>query len=98
VEAVKRVEIVVDSLEFQDLVDTLEQLGVPNYTAIKGVFGRGRQGSRGGDPFVSAAFDNTFVLIALEPALVGTVVEAVRPILQRRGGMCLVSDAAAVKR
>ena len=43
------------------------------------------------------AFDNTLLLIACAADEVERVVEAVRPVLARRGGMCLVSDAAWVR-
>ena len=93
---VKRVEIVVDSLDFNSLLDELNVLGVHDYTAMKGVFGRGSRGERGGDPF-SGAFDNTYVLLACQPEQVDVIVETVRRILVRRGGMCLVSDAVWVR-
>lgn len=53
---VKRIEIVVDSLDFPSLLVELNALGVHDYTAMKGVLGRGNCGERGGDPF-SGAFD-----------------------------------------
>lgn len=93
---VKRVEIVVDSLDAANLLDVLDGLGVHDYTEIKGVYGRGGRGERGGDPF-SGAFDNTYLLLACPVDEVTRVVEAVRPLLARRGGMCLVSDAQWVR-
>jgi nitrogen regulatory protein PII len=92
---VKRVEIVVDSLDFHSLLDELSAIGVHDYTAMKGVFGRGSRGERGGDPF-SGAFDNTYVLLACQPEQVDLIVDTVRRILVGRGGMCLVSDAVWV--
>jgi nitrogen regulatory protein PII len=93
---VKRVEIVVDSLDAPGLLASLDGLGVRDYTAVKGVYGRGARGSRGGDPF-SGAFDNTLILIACPVEDVEQIVETVRPLLARRGGMCLVSDAGWVR-
>ena len=93
---VKRVEFVVDSLDFNSLMDELDALGVHDYTAMKGVCGRGSRGERGGDPF-SGAFDNTYVLLACQPEQVDLIVETVRRILVGRGGMCLVSDAVWVR-
>ena len=93
---VKRIEIVVDSLDFKKLLDDLDAHGVHDYTAMKGVFGRGSRGERGGDPF-SGAFDNTYVLLACPPEQVDVIVETVRRVLVGRGGMCLVSDAVWVR-
>jgi nitrogen regulatory protein PII len=93
---VKRVEIVVDSLDADGLLATLDGLGVHDYTAVKGVYGRGGRGARGGDPF-SGAFDNTLLILACPEEQVERIVEAVRPVLARRGGMSLVSDATWVR-
>jgi nitrogen regulatory protein PII len=96
VQDVKRIEIVVGSQVASALLDELDRLGIRDHTAVNGVSGRGARGERGGDPF-SGAFDNTYVLIAVDPAEVDRVVEAVRPVLRRHGGMCLVSDARWVR-
>ncbi len=93
---VKRIEIVVESRVASALIEQLDRLGVHDYTALGDVSGRGRRGERGGDPF-SGAFDNTYLLIAVDPADVERIVEEVRPVLRRHGGMCLVSDAAWVR-
>jgi len=92
---VTRIEIVIDSLEADALLAALERVGVSDYTAVKGVFGKGSRGTRGGDPF-SGVFDNTMVLVAVDPSLTDAVVDAVRPLLKSRGGLCLVSDAKSV--
>jgi nitrogen regulatory protein PII len=96
VQPVKRVEIVVDSLDLPSVLAKLDSLGVRDYTAIKGVHGHGARGDRGGDPF-SGAFDNSYLLVACPPEEIDRIVEAIRPVLARRGGMCLVSDASWVK-
>ena len=92
---VTRIEIVIDSLEAETVLAALDRIGVHDYTAIKGVHGRGSRGERGGDPF-SGVFDNTMLLVIVRPAQRREVVELVRPILKRRGGYCLVSDARSV--
>lgn len=91
-----RIEIVVDSLDAEGLLADLERIGVHDYTAIKGVFGRGSRGQRGGDLF-SGVFDNTMVLVAVDPDLADRVVDTVRPLLAARGGLCLVSEARSVR-
>ena len=93
---VKRIEIVVETRVASALIDQLDDLGIHDYTALGGVSGRGGSGARGGDPF-SGTFDNTYLLLAVDPAEADRVIEAVRPMLRRHGGMCLVSDAAWVR-
>jgi nitrogen regulatory protein PII len=92
---VKRVELVVPAPEVTSLLADLDALGIHDYTAVKGVSGRGGRGQRGDDPF--GTFDNTYVLIACEPEEAERVVTLVRPVLSRRGGICLVSDAVWVR-
>jgi nitrogen regulatory protein PII len=96
VQPVKRVEIVVDALDLDEVLRRLEAVGMRHYTVVRGVGGRGERGARGGDPF-SGAFDNVYVLLACEEPSLGPVVEQVRGLLEHRGGMCLVSDALWVR-
>lgn len=56
----------------------------------------GHGGTRGGDAF-SGAFDNSYIVIACDENESVQIVETVRPILKRLGGICLVSDAMWVK-
>ncbi len=93
--AVKRVELVLPAPEVTGLLALLDELGVHDYTAVKGVSGRGSRGIRGDDPF--GTFDNTYVLIACEPDELDRIIDTVRPLLTGRGGMCLVSDAVWVR-
>jgi nitrogen regulatory protein PII len=94
---VKRIEIVADSATAVRLLATLDQIGLHDYTVVKGVFGHGTGGDRGGDPF-SGTFDNSYILLVVPPAAADQVVEAVEPLLARFGGMCVLSDAVQVLR
>jgi nitrogen regulatory protein PII len=95
-EAVKRVEVVVESVEVRRVTEALETLGVSGYTVIPAASGRGERGSRDGDG-VSGVFANTYVLTACPPEQLEAVIEAVRPLLRETGGICLVSDAQWVR-
>jgi nitrogen regulatory protein PII len=91
-QAVKRVEIVTDTMELERVLELLEQAGVSGYTVIRNAEGKGHRGVRSGDD-VSRVFQNSYVLTACTEAQVEKVVAAVRPVLKRVGGVCLVSDA-----
>ncbi len=91
-QAVKRVEIVTDSLEMRAVCRVLDRLSVSGYSVIRDVTGRGERGVQSGDELTDV-FKNSMVLLACPPERVGEIVEAIRPILKRRGGICLVSDA-----
>ncbi len=89
---VKRIEIVVDSVELNRLVEILEQSQLKGYTVIKDVLGRGGHGLRdGGD--LTDVLTNVYVLVACNEDQVQPVIDGVRPLLKRFGGICLVSDA-----
>jgi nitrogen regulatory protein PII len=95
VKPVKRLELVVDHGDVQQVLDALREHGITHYTVIEGVGGMGDRGPRGSDPF-SGVFDNAYVLVACDPEKAPEIVAAIRPILARMGGMCLVSDAGWV--
>lgn len=91
-EAVKRIEIIVDALEVPDLLRRLEQAGVSGYTVMHDATGKGERGLRDGGELTDV-FKNSYLIAACPPEQVRSIIEAVRPILKQRGGVCLVSDA-----
>lgn len=88
---VKRVEIVVDSPEVAELLALLRREGVGGYTVFAHLRGGGDRGERRDDE--PSGGGNACVLVAVPPEKVERLVAVVRPVLKRRGGMCLVSDA-----
>lgn len=91
-EAVKRVEIVVDSVEVRRVTEALDRVGISGYTVIPTISGKGERGQRDGDG-VSGVFANAYVLTACPEDQLAAVVDAVRPLLHETGGICLVCDA-----
>ena len=89
---VKKIEIVADAVGLPEILRLLDAKGVSGYTVIKDATGKGERGLRSGDE-ISDVFNNAYVLTACAPEQVVEIVEAVRPILRRSGGICLVSDA-----
>lgn len=91
-QAVKRVEIVTDSLEMAEVLTVLEGIGIVAYTLVKDVVGRGERGLQAGDDLADV-FRNSLLLTTCQADKLPSLIEAIRPILKRRGGICLVSDA-----
>ena len=89
---VKRIEIIVDSPEVPELVAMLRRHGASGYTIFGQLRGAGDRGERHNDE-PGGGDGNACILTAAPPELAQRLVEAVRPILRRRGGVCLVSDA-----
>jgi nitrogen regulatory protein PII len=95
-QAIKRIEIITDALEMRELCRVLEAHGVTGYTIIRDVIGKGERGVRAGDELTDV-FKNSYLLTTCQADQLEALVEAIRPILRRRGGVCLVSDAYWVK-
>jgi len=89
----KRIEIVIETPMVQKLTDTLNQIGSPGYTLIPDVRGSGDRGVRRADE-LSGDSSNCLIVIACDnPTIIEKILEAVRPLLSRSGGICLVSEA-----
>ena len=89
---VKRIEIITNALEMREVCNALEAQGVTGYSVMHDVTGRGERGVQGGDE-LSDAFKNSYLLTTCPPEQVSQIVEAIRPLLHKSGGVCLVSDA-----
>jgi len=90
---VKKLEIVVDALDLDTVVAALEAAGLTSYTVIRDVVGRGDSGVRYGDE-LSDIFKNSYLMTTCSPESLPAILESIRPILERCGGVCLVSDAS----
>ncbi|MEM1435036.1 MAG: P-II family nitrogen regulator [Pseudomonadota bacterium] len=93
---VKRVEIIIDSLNLRMVLEELGTIGISSYSVIRDVIGSGDRGARSGD-LLNDAMKNSYILIACNDDEAERIVEALRSNLKRYGGMCLVSDAQWVK-
>ncbi len=93
---VKRIEIIIDSMDARSVLEDLEAIGITSYSLIRNVIGSGDRGARTGD-LLNDAMSNTYILIACEENEVEKIIEDLRPKLKRFGGMCLVSDAQWVR-
>lgn len=89
---IKRIEIVIDSLELHKLLKILEQAGVSGYTVIRDAAGKGDRGARAGDQLTDV-LKNSYIITTCAEEQLQPLVEAIRPLLKRFGGICLVSDA-----
>ena len=89
---IKRLEIITETLEMKHVCAVLEREGVTGYTIVRDVVGWGERGEQSGDELTDV-FKNSYLLTTCADAELERIVEAVRPLLKRRGGVCLVSDA-----
>ena len=88
----KKLEIVIDATHTPELLAALKRAGAPGYTVIRNVEGTGDRGERAGDELTDV-FRNCYIVVACPAERVEPLTDAVRPLLERHGGMCLCSDA-----
>lgn len=89
---VKRVEIITNSVELPEIEKVLERVEVAGYSIIPGVQGMGRRGRIEADELTGVC-SNVYILIACPEAQAEDIKTAIRPVLRRYGGLCLISDA-----
>ena len=89
----KRLEIVIEHALVGRLGEALIEAGAPGYTLIDHASGSGDRGLRRADEPTGTATNSVFIIACPDQETVDKIVELVRPILSRSGGICLLSDA-----
>ncbi len=92
---VKKVEIIISTLELNEVTEILDSIKVSGYTIMKNVSGKGDRGASYND--LGAEFSNTYIMTVCtnEKQLEGLVQELL-PLLKKIGGVCLVTDSSWV--
>lgn len=93
---VKRIEIVSDSVELAKIIAALEKAGVSSYTILRNVAGR-IPGGMNSDDLVMTTLDNVYLIAFCLPDQIKPVLETVRPILNKFGGACYLSEAMEIR-
>ena len=93
----KRLEIVIEKPLARRMTETLVKNGAPGYTVLDYAAGAGDRGERRADD-PAATSTNCVIIVACETEEeCRLLVESIRPLLSRSGGICLVSDALWVR-
>jgi hypothetical protein len=90
--AVKRLEIVIEAPYGERVTDLLTRHGLTGWTLLRGATGAGERGPRHADE-LSGIGDNHLILSTCPAERLEPLIEDLRILLERHGGMCLVSDA-----
>ena len=93
---VKKIEIFSDSVELGKIIGGLEKAGVSSYTVIRNVAGKGVRGTVFDDSAVTM-LDNAYVIAFCTPETVKPAVEIIRPILNKFGGSCFISEVMEIR-
>ena len=89
---VKRLDIIIDAVHKDSVLEALEREGINAYSIVAAVQGKGDRGERLADDLTDV-FQNVQIITTCQPEQVEPITQALTPMLQRRGGVCLVSDA-----
>ena len=94
---VSRFEIIVTSQEAEKITAALDKVGVPGYTLIKDVTGKGEDGTVSDDlNFGSTELSNVFIVCYCPKQQVEAIAEQIKPILNKYGGVCYLSEATQI--
>lgn len=92
--SVKRLEIIVSSRELQKVLKGLDEGGAPGYSVIRDVVGKSNSGSVSDEfDFAATTLSNVYILSFCSEEQMTSVLERLRPLLNKFGGVCAVSDA-----
>lgn len=95
---VKRLEIIVSSREMHKIVEQLDEAGVPGYSIIRDVVGKSSWGAVSDDfDLAATTLSNVYILSFCAEDQLKLVLERVRPLLNKFGGDCYVSDVMEVR-
>jgi nitrogen regulatory protein PII len=94
VHLVKKIEIIANSFELGKILDKLEKSGVQGHAVIRNVAGKGLRG--GAEDLDMTMLDNVYVIAFCMPEQLKVVVENIKPLLNKFGGTCYVSDVMEI--
>lgn len=91
----KKVEIVIESIKTKKIISILEQLKVKGYTILQEATGAGSHGKYDAEELTDV-FKNTYFIIVCAETKSFELIEKIRPILKKYGGICYTSDVQRV--
>lgn len=92
---VKKIEIIANSFELAKILDRLDKSGVHGHAVIRNVAGKGLRD--GAEDLDMTMLDNVYVIAFCMPDQLKSVVENIRPLLNKFGGTCYVSDVMEIR-
>ncbi|MCC5617672.1 P-II family nitrogen regulator [Nostoc sp. CHAB 5836] len=92
---VKKIEIIANSFELAKILDSLDKSGVHSHAVIRNVVGKGLRGTT--EDLDMTMLDNVYILAFCMPEELKPVVENLRPLLNKFGGTCYVSDVMEIR-
>ena len=94
-EALKKVEVVISSLDAQEVIRVFDKYGHSAYTRVEDITGSGERGTQDG-PGLARAFSNDLLIFVVSEPVFEKAKEEIRLLMEDYGGMCLVSDVQSL--
>ncbi len=91
---VKKIEIIANSFELGKILDKLDKSNINGHAVIRNVAGKGLR--EGAEDLDMTMIDNVYIMAFCLPDRIDTVVENIRPLLNKFGGTCYISDVMEV--
>lgn len=92
---VKKIEIIANSFELGKILDSLKKSGVHGHAVIRNVAGSGLRD--GAEDLDLTMLDNVYIIAFCMPEQIKEVAENVRPLLNKFGGTCYISDVMEIR-
>lgn len=93
--AVTRLEIMADTVELSKITAILDKTANVTYSVIRNVSSHGVRGESGDDSNIAS--ENSYIIAFCNPEDAKMLLEKIRPILNKFGGACFMSEAMEVK-
>lgn len=87
---VKRLEIISDLIELPKIIRSLKESNIDRYTVFRNIESSGVTGT-------DDAIEMAYIIAFCAPEQVKEAIDKIRPILNRFGGSCYISDAMEVR-
>ncbi|MBD2499969.1 P-II family nitrogen regulator [Anabaena azotica] len=92
---VKKIEIIANAFELSKILEGLDKSGVNGHAVIRNVEGKGLRGTT--EDLDTIMVDNVYIIAFCKPEYVKPVVENIKPLLNKFGGTCYISDVMEVR-
>jgi len=93
---VKKIEIIAHSVEIHKILDGLNHSGVYGHAVFRNVSAKGLREAANEDLDIMMD-DNAYIMAFCMPDQLKPVVENIRPILNKFGGTCYISDVMEIR-
>ncbi|MEW6652868.1 MAG: DUF190 domain-containing protein [Bacteroidota bacterium] len=91
----KKLEIIIESVELNNLTTIIEKIGVSGYTLIKDVAGMGKHGKSVSTSLVDVG-EYYLLIIVDNDSIINQVIEKIKPLFKNYSGVMFLSDVIKI--